>query len=167
VGQLPSLKSLFIHGMTSVKIIGREFYGEGCSQPFRSLESLHFWDMQEWENWIPCGEFPKLRELFIRRCPKLVGKLPNHLPLLENIVIYGCKQLAVSISTFPELCKLEIEGSRGVVHRGKVEFSLLSFSSLSTISEFTCQIEGFTMEGLTYLEDSTTKTYDEPFPFAH
>jgi Leucine-rich repeat (LRR) protein len=163
VGQLPSLKDLFIHGMTSVKFIGHEFYGEGCSQPFRSLESLHFGGMQEWENWIPCGEFPKLRELCIRMCPKLVGKLPNHLPLLEKIVIYGCKQLAVSISTFPELCNLEIEGSRGVVHRGKVEFSLLSFSFLSTISEFTCQIEGFTMEGLTYLEDSTTKTCDEPF----
>jgi Leucine-rich repeat (LRR) protein len=166
MGQLPSLKDLSIYGMTSVKIIGREFYGEGCSQPFRSLESLHFRDMQELENWIPCGEFPKLRKLFIRRCPKLVGKLPNHLPLLENIVIYGCKQLAVSISTFPELCKLEIEGSRGVMHKGKVEFSLLSFSSLSTISEFTCQIEGFNMEGLTYLEDSTTKTHDEPFHFS-
>jgi hypothetical protein len=160
VGQLPSLKSLFINGMTSVKSIEREFYGEGCSQPFRSLESLHFWGMQEWENWIPCGEFPKLRELFIGGCPKLVGKLPNHLPLLEKIVIYGCKQLVVSISTFPELCNIEIEGSRGVVHRGKIEFSLLYFSSLSTISEFTCQIEGFTMEGLTFLEDSTIKSYD-------
>jgi WD40 repeat protein len=56
-----------------------------------------------------------LRELSIRWCPKLLGKIPNHLPSLKNIVIYECPQLVVSISSFPELCKLVIEGSEGVV----------------------------------------------------
>jgi hypothetical protein len=42
VGQLPSLKQLFIEGMASVKDVGVEFYGEGSSQPFRSLVTLHF-----------------------------------------------------------------------------------------------------------------------------
>ncbi|XP_062175401.1 putative disease resistance RPP13-like protein 1 [Alnus glutinosa] len=116
VGQLPSLRDLFIEGMTNVKNVGLEFYGEGCLQPFRSLETLCFDSMREWENWIPCREFPKLRELSIRWCPKLLGKLPNHLPSLKNIVIYECRQLVVSISSFPELCKLVIEGSEGVVH---------------------------------------------------
>ena len=141
--------------MANVKNIGFEFYGEYCSQPFKSLETLYFKNMKEWENWIPCEEFPKLRKISITRCPKFVGRLPNHLPLLENIEIKRCKQLVLSISSFSELCKLEIEGSKGVVHRSKIDFNLLCFSSLSTISEFTCKIEGFTTEGLTNVEDLT------------
>ncbi|XP_059455571.1 putative disease resistance protein At3g14460 [Corylus avellana] len=164
VGQLPSLKELFIKGMASVKNIGSEFCEEGCSQAFKSLEILRFQNMQEWENWIPCEEFPKLLKLSFIRCPKLVGKLPNHLPLLQNIVINQCRQLVVSISCFPELCKLKIEESEGVVHRGKVDFGSLRFSSLSTISEFTCQIEGFIMEGLTSVEDLTIETCEELTP---
>jgi hypothetical protein len=118
----------------------------------------------EWENWIPCEEFPKLLELAFVRCPKLVGKLPNHLALLQNIVLNECRQLVVSISSFPELCKLKIEGSKGVVHKGKVDFGSLHFSSLSTISKFTCQIEGFIMEGLRNVEDLTIETCEELTP---
>jgi hypothetical protein len=164
LGQLLLLKNLFIKGMAKVKNIGSEFYREGCSQPFRSLEILCFENMQEWENWTPCEEFPKLLKLSFRSCPKLVSKLPNHLPLLENIVIYDCRQLVVSTSNFPELCKLNIEGSEGVVHRGKVDFGSLRFSSLSTISKFTCQIEGFIMEGLTNMEDLTIENCEELTP---
>jgi Leucine-rich repeat (LRR) protein len=164
VGQLPSLKHLLIKGAASVKNIGPEFYGDGCSQPFRSLETLHFENMQEWENWIPYEEFPKLRKLSITRCPKLVGKLPNHLPLLENIVINECRQLAISISSFPEHWSLEIEKSKGVMHSGKVEFGSLCFLSLSTVSEFTCRIEGLMMEDLTNVEDMTIETCEELTP---
>jgi hypothetical protein len=164
MGQLPSLKHLLIKGVASVENIGPEFYGDDCSQPFRSLETLHFENMQEWENWIPYGEIPKLRKLSITRCPKLVGMLPNHLPLLENIVINECRQLAISISSFPEHCNLEIEGSKGVMHSGKVEFGLLRFSSLSTVSEFTCRIEGLMMEDLTNVEDLTIETCEELSP---
>jgi len=164
VGQLPSLKHLLIKGVTSVKNIGPDFYGDGCSQPFRSLETLHFENMQEWENWIPCGEIPKLRKLSITWCPKLVGKLPNHLPLLENIEITKCKELVISISSFPEHCNLEIDGSKGVVHNGNVEFSSLCFSSLSTISEFTHQIEGLITEDLTNVKDLMIKSCEELTP---
>jgi hypothetical protein len=51
-----------------------------------------------------------------------------------------------------------------VVHRGKVDFGSLHFSSLTTISKFTCQIEGFIMEGQTNVEDLTIKTYEELTP---
>jgi hypothetical protein len=51
-----------------------------------------------------------------------------------------------------------------VVHRGKVDFGSLHFSSLSTISKFTCQIEGFIMEGLTNVEDLTIETCEELTP---
>jgi Leucine-rich repeat (LRR) protein len=163
VGQLPSLKHLLIKGMASVTSIGRDFCGDGCLQPFRSLETLHFGNMQEWENWIPCEEIPKLRKLSIERCPKLVGKLPN-LPLLENIVINECKQLVISISSFPENCNLEIEGSKGVINSGKVEFGSLRFKSLSTVSEFTCRIEGLMIKDLTNVEDLTIETCEELAP---
>jgi hypothetical protein len=143
VGQLPLLKDLFIEGMAGVKSVGDEFYGEGCSQPFRSLETLCFSYMKEWENWSPNGEFPHLRKLSIKNCPKLLGTLPNRLPLLQNVVIKSCEQLVVPISSFPELCKLEIERSKGVVRKSKVDFTSLNFNSLSTISKFRCPVEGF------------------------
>ncbi|PNX66564.1 putative CC-NBS-LRR resistance protein, partial [Trifolium pratense] len=44
--------------MESVKILGTEFYGSSSSplfQPFRSLETLRFKDMQEWEEWKLIG----------------------------------------------------------------------------------------------------------------
>ncbi len=101
VGQLPLLKDLLIRGMAGVKSVGREFYGESCSRPFRSLETLCFEMMPIWENWIPLGvneEFACLRELSIIRCPNLVRKLPDHLPSVKKVVIYGCLKLVVSVS---------------------------------------------------------------------
>jgi hypothetical protein len=142
-GQLPSLKHLFIKGMASVKNVGDEFYGGSCSQPFESLETLYFDDMEEWESWSPDGEFPRLRELSITNCPKLLGNLPNHLPSLQNVVIEICEQLVVSISSFPELCKLEFANSIGVVRKSKVDFTSLNSMSLARISNFTCPREGF------------------------
>jgi hypothetical protein len=142
-GQLPSLKHLFIAGMASVKNVGNEFYGGSCSQPFESLETLYFKDMEEWKSWSPDGEFTYLRKLSIRNCPKLMGNFPNHLPSLQNVVIERCEQLVVSISSFPELCKLEFENSKGVVRKSKVDFTSLDSKSLSRISDFTCPRVGF------------------------
>jgi hypothetical protein len=142
-GQLPSLKHLFIEGMASIRNVGDEFYGGSCSQPFEFLETLYFKDMKEWESWSPNGEFPHLRELSIRNCPKLLGNFPNHLPLLQNVVIERCEQLVVSISSFPELCKLEFENSKGVVRKSKVDFTSLYSKSLARILDFTCQRVGF------------------------
>ncbi|KAB1205304.1 putative disease resistance RPP13-like protein 1 [Morella rubra] len=164
LGQLPSLKVLFISRMARIKNVGLEFDGEGYLQPFRSLETLCFEGMQDWENWIPCEEFPRLQELSIRWCPKLLGKLPNHLPLLEKAVIKGCGQLIISLSSFPELCELEIDESKGVVCRSKVDFSSLNLENLSTISKFTCQIEGLDMQGLTRAENLTIENCKELTP---
>jgi hypothetical protein len=52
----------------------------------------------------------------------------------------------VSISSFLELYELEIEGSKGVVRRNKVDFNSLNSKPLSTISEFRCPIEGFILD---------------------
>ncbi|KAG6672990.1 hypothetical protein I3842_16G087300 [Carya illinoinensis] len=134
---LPSLKNLWIEGMRNVKSVGSEFCGG-------NLETLRFQDMQEWEHWSPCEEFPNLRELYLRKCPKLLGKLPNNLPLLNKVEIIDCAQLVVSISCFPDKCKFNIEGSEGVVCGSKVTFKSIKFDrSLSPISD---------MEGLAKLE---------------
>ncbi|KAB1205307.1 putative disease resistance RPP13-like protein 1 [Morella rubra] len=164
LGQLPSLKVLFISRMARIKNVGLEFYGEGYLRPFRSLETLCFEGMQDWENWIPCEEFPRLQELSIRWCPKLLGKLPNHLPLLEKAVIKGCGQLIISLSSFPELCELEIDESKRVVCRSKVDFSSLNLENLSTISKFTCQIEGLDLQGLIHAKNLTIENCKELMP---
>ncbi|XP_042964721.1 putative disease resistance protein At3g14460 [Carya illinoinensis] len=121
IGQLPSLKDLWIEGMDSMKNIDAEFYGKNCQQTFRSLVTLYFKGMGGWENWISYGEFPHLQNLFIGDCPKLLGKLPNHLPLLEKVAedlaTFKCKELAHlwtddvgSLPQLPCLRVLKIEG---------------------------------------------------------
>ncbi|KAK9217183.1 hypothetical protein WN943_005808 [Citrus x changshan-huyou] len=55
VGQLPSLKHLAVCGMSRVKRLGSEFYGNVSPIPFPCLETLLFENMQEWEDWIPHG----------------------------------------------------------------------------------------------------------------
>ncbi|KAG7942227.1 hypothetical protein I3843_16G090900 [Carya illinoinensis] len=150
---LPSLKNLWIQLMRNVKSVGSEFCGG-------NLETLHFRDMEEWENWSsPCEEFPNLRELCLRKCPKLLGKLPNNLPLLNKVEIIDCAQLVVSISCFPDKCKFNIEESKGLDHMegvvcgSKVTFKSIKFDrSLSPISD---------MEGLAKLEELTIANCEE------
>ncbi|XP_030962972.1 putative disease resistance RPP13-like protein 1 isoform X2 [Quercus lobata] len=144
IGQLPSLRDLALVGLSAVEIIGLEFYGEDCPKPFQSLETLCFKDMQEWKDWIPCKveyeEFPRLRELSIQECPKLEGKLPHHVPLLEKISVNGCEQLDVSIPNFPKLHALEILGCKGVVSRSTDELcfpksTILSIPYVKSLTE--------------------------------
>nr|XP_023926408.1 putative disease resistance RPP13-like protein 1 isoform X2 [Quercus suber] len=135
IGHLSSLKFLVIKSMPMVQTIGPEFHGEGWLKPFQLLEKLHFEDMQEWQDWIPCGveygEFPCLRELFISQCPKLQGKLPDHLPSLEKFTIRNCEQLVVSIPSLPTLHKLNIMGCKEVVSNNIEELCLLESITFS------------------------------------
>ncbi|PON67643.1 NB-ARC domain, LRR domain containing protein [Parasponia andersonii] len=102
LGQLPSLKKLFIIRFHMVRSIGAEFYSKGSflSQPFRSLEKLVFRHMLEWQDWsFPQGNrneevenFPSLRELHLEYCPKLTGGLPDK--MIETLIIKNCEKLA-------------------------------------------------------------------------
>ncbi|XP_031259735.1 putative disease resistance protein At3g14460 [Pistacia vera] len=117
---LGSLQNLTIRLMGKIKKIGGEIYGEGCSKSFQSLRTLFFENLQEWEHWDPVENghvqrFPCLQRLSISQCPKLSERLPNHLPLLDNLVINGCEQLVVSFSSLPMLRSLEINRCKGVV----------------------------------------------------
>uniref|UniRef100_A0A2N9GBS4 NB-ARC domain-containing protein n=1 Tax=Fagus sylvatica TaxID=28930 RepID=A0A2N9GBS4_FAGSY len=131
IGQLPSLKDLVIIGMTK--------------------------NMQEWKDWIPCGneyeEFSRLRELSISRCPKLQGKLPYHLPSLEKICVRKCEELVVSIPSLPMLHELEIVGCKEVVRRNTVELCSLK-SIVISIPDLKSLTEEF-MHGLVKVENLT------------
>ncbi|XP_028099482.1 putative disease resistance RPP13-like protein 1 [Camellia sinensis] len=104
LGQLPSLKKLYIEGMSVLKHVGREFYGQGGAKPFQLLETLSFKDMPEWEYWYTFEDdkevepFTHVSELSIEYCPKLVGMLPSDLPCLNNLKITQCPQLLVEVS---------------------------------------------------------------------
>ncbi|XP_028118862.1 putative disease resistance RPP13-like protein 1 [Camellia sinensis] len=99
LGQLPVLKDLYIEGMSTIKCLGCEFYGQQCgAKPFPSLERLSFEFMTEWEDWSTfetegVQPFSHLSELSIINCPKLVGRLPNDLPCLNSLKIDGCPKL--------------------------------------------------------------------------
>ncbi|KAJ1388215.1 P-loop containing nucleoside triphosphate hydrolase [Sesbania bispinosa] len=96
LGQLHSLKELIISGMISVKIVGTEFYGSisPSFQSFPSLETLKFSSMPEWETWNLIGgtttEFPSLRYLSLKNCPKLKGNIPSNLPHLSKLKLFQC-----------------------------------------------------------------------------
>ncbi|KAG5539265.1 hypothetical protein RHGRI_019728 [Rhododendron griersonianum] len=102
LGRLPLLTKLYIQGTQALQNIGLEFYGSGNSNPFPALEFLTFADMAEWKDWSPfeveegSRAFSRLSELSIKRCPKLLGKLPNNLPSLRKLDIEDCPLLVVA-----------------------------------------------------------------------
>ncbi|CAL5330328.1 unnamed protein product [Camellia sinensis] len=117
LGQLPLLEDLYIEGMSAIKHLGCEFYGQQCgAEPFRSLERLSFEFMPEWEDWSAfetegVQPFGRLSELSIINCPKLVERLPNDLPRLKSLKIDGCPQLLIDVSSLvhPSLASLSME----------------------------------------------------------
>ncbi|CBI23819.3 unnamed protein product, partial [Vitis vinifera] len=95
LGQLPSLKHLYILGLREIERVGVEFYGTDPS--FVSLKALSFEGMPKWKEWLCMGgqggEFPRLKELYIEDCPKLIGDLPTDLLFLTTLRIEKCEQL--------------------------------------------------------------------------
>ncbi|KAI8027035.1 putative disease resistance RPP13-like protein 1 [Camellia lanceoleosa] len=116
LGQLPSLKDLHIEGMSAVKHVDREFYGQHCTKPFPLLETLCFENMSEWEDWYIFGidkevqTFTRVSKLSIKECPKLVGMLPSNLHCLKTLEIINCPQLLVEASSLvlPSLTSLSM-----------------------------------------------------------
>ncbi|MQM23822.1 hypothetical protein Taro_056892, partial [Colocasia esculenta] len=125
LGQFPSLKYLRIRGASSVKKIGPEFYGgtgEGSGGYFPRLEILELEEMSEWEEWeMPTGEinsggggggrhmFPSLKNLCIKKCPKLLTLSPvlRHLTNLREFVVCDCPKLASFSAVLRHLTALE------------------------------------------------------------
>ncbi|XP_062008231.1 putative disease resistance protein At3g14460 [Rosa rugosa] len=157
LGQLCSLKELYIRKMPGVVNVGQEFYGEG-SLPFPRLEILEFERMDFWKEWFSYQQdqgletFPCLKMLSIKNCWKLQGRLPENLHLLSTLVIHQCEQLVVSITNYKSLCDLKINNCRQVIHRSAAQFESLEALELSSISEFVLQAEEF-VRGLTKTKD--------------
>ncbi|KAJ0713863.1 putative virus X resistance protein-like, coiled-coil [Helianthus annuus] len=127
LGQLPSLKELYMSSMPNVKFIGSELTGTNqlTVAAFPSLEILRFLDMQGWEVWSTNNEvfdavFPCLRELQIVDCPQLIEILrfknmgrwkgwPTNrevsvLPCLRKLDIVNCpKMIEFSPEALPAL----------------------------------------------------------------
>ncbi|XP_034703878.1 putative disease resistance RPP13-like protein 1 [Vitis riparia] len=106
LGGLPLLEVLRIGGMSQVKSIGAEFYGESMN-PFASLKRLRFEDMPEWENWShsnfikeDVGTFPHLEKFLIRKCPKLIGELPKCLQSLRELNLKECDEAVLGGAQF-------------------------------------------------------------------
>ncbi|XP_068662114.1 disease resistance protein RGA2-like [Aristolochia californica] len=105
LGLLPSLKSLYLKGMDALKLIDGDFYGNGVSKGFPSLEELWLEEMLNLEEWQVVGGrevFPCLHKVTIYKCPKL-RTLP-FLPLLSSLDILYLNEL----TSFPEglLCNV-------------------------------------------------------------
>ncbi|KAI9127010.1 hypothetical protein K1719_001569 [Acacia pycnantha] len=120
VGQLPALKELCIWGLESVASIGDELLnGNSCASmiPFPSLEILRFYYMTSWEQWhsTDMETFPKLRQLIISDCEKLIGNLPCQLLSLETLTIQNCPLLSSCIPRCHKLQNLETYGRVNVV----------------------------------------------------
>ncbi|KAL2326233.1 hypothetical protein Fmac_025291 [Flemingia macrophylla] len=143
LGNLHTLKELYIIGMKEVCSIDGGFYGNACFRPFPSLEKLHFMDMEKWERWCHSENkeqsdiFSSLQQLFIVRCPKLLGKLPENLPSLKHVLVKECEQFLVTIASLPVLYTLEIEGCKGLVLNFNNEFNSLNSIAVSRILELT------------------------------
>ncbi|KAH0746905.1 hypothetical protein KY285_008562 [Solanum tuberosum] len=138
LGQLPSLKYLSIRGMHQITEVTEEFYGSLFSKkPFKSLEKLEFEEMPEWKKWHVLGsvEFPILKDLSIKNCPKLMGKLPENLCSLIELRISRCPELNFETPKLEQIEGLFFSDCNSLT---SLPFSILP-NSLKTIRISSCQ----------------------------
>ncbi|XP_059641637.1 putative disease resistance RPP13-like protein 1 isoform X2 [Cornus florida] len=124
LGQLAMLKYLYIQGMPNVKSVGAKFYADGCSLefPFPSLETLTFEDMPEWEEWsfldgveIAARQFPCLRVLTIRKCPKLSRVSILRLSSLCELYLEECDEVVLKrVTDLSSLTTLKVQSVTGL-----------------------------------------------------
>ncbi|MQM19316.1 hypothetical protein Taro_052318 [Colocasia esculenta] len=105
LGQLPSLKSLYIHKAGAVKYIGNDFFSVGFSQ----LEELTLEDMYNWKSWCGAqkGECLKLKKLSISRCENLESLSLINLGAVEVLSISECPKLRFLPGDSLELSQLQ------------------------------------------------------------
>ncbi|PSS24445.1 Disease resistance RPP13-like protein [Actinidia chinensis var. chinensis] len=149
LGQLPSLKCLNITRMNGITKVGQEFYGDGSStKPFQSLEILHFEEMSEWVDWqiFGNGEFSQLRELWIIKCPKLVGGLPENIPSWVRLEIRECSGLMASVPRSCAANQLVLAGCDGVGlgWQGVSSLVKLHISHLQSLNELPPELYALT-----------------------
>ncbi|GLT90739.1 hypothetical protein SLE2022_086570 [Rubroshorea leprosula] len=131
LGQLPLLKELIIGGML-------EFTGDNSFS----------------------GSFSSLEKLTLKDCPKLIGKLPSHLPFLKILVIRNCPQLSYSLLSLPSLGELEITGCNEAVLRNMMDVTCLTSLKIEKIPKLACLPKSIT-QFLRVVETVDIKECDE------
>ncbi|KAL6326849.1 hypothetical protein AAG906_012124 [Vitis piasezkii] len=108
---------------------------EALQKPFGSLVVLRFEEMLEWEEWVCCGvEFPCLKKLYIKKCPKLKGDIPKHLPYLTKLEISECGQLVCCLPMAPSICELKLDKCKDMVVRNAVHLTSLPWRTCHPLS---------------------------------
>ncbi|GLT27854.1 hypothetical protein SLA2020_028250 [Shorea laevis] len=131
LGQLPLLKELIIKGMP-------EFNGDNSFS----------------------GSFSSLEELTLEDCPKLIGKLPGHLPSLKSLVIRRCPQLSYSPLSLPSLGVLKITYCNEAILKSMKDITCLTSLEIKRISKLTCLPKSIT-QFLTVVETVHIEECDE------
>ncbi|PPD66667.1 hypothetical protein GOBAR_DD36453 [Gossypium barbadense] len=129
LGQLPSLKFLYLKGMSEVQLLGPEFYGDGG---FPCLEQLEIYDMPNLVEWmsiegssgpLSLEVFPCLDKLVVKGCHRLTV-----LPVIPNLRSLGLcdsnEMLLHSVVHLPSLYSL-------VVEKFKLKFLTFCFKNFS------------------------------------
>ncbi|MBA0742678.1 hypothetical protein Gogos_015712 [Gossypium gossypioides] len=109
----------------------------------KSLPSIA--SMPNWEEWDPCegdeqaSKFPSLRELSIKECPHLLGRLPTHLQSLQKLVIYECRRLAVTFLkcvSLQNISKFDISAEKALLRLANSEnFNISHWKELKSLSQ--------------------------------
>ena len=138
--------NLFIVGFDEIITKGREFCGSNSSsvKPFSALKVLRFEHMMKWEEWISFGDkngggaLSQLEELYIRKCPKLTGVLPIHLPSLAKLEICGCPQLVSPLPRTHAIRELELSYCNEMLKElptGMQKLKIEGFNGLESLPE--------------------------------
>ncbi|XP_030520757.2 putative disease resistance RPP13-like protein 1 [Rhodamnia argentea] len=151
LGQLYSLKELYIEGLNAVVRVRPDFYGS--NSPFPSLITLEFKDMPLWEDWSQCVGteeagvlFPRLEHLIIRDCPVLMGRLPSQLSSLAKLEIDSCPRMdaSPSIISLPSLKELSFGGCNVGVLKRLVNLTSVTALVIKDVAGLTWLSHGFT-----------------------
>ncbi|KAK8978548.1 hypothetical protein V6N11_055537 [Hibiscus sabdariffa] len=146
LGQLPSLRFLYLKGMSEVRSIGHEFYGD---EGFPCLEQFEIYDMPSLEGWkniqmkkkeiftvvegssgpLSVEAFPCLDKLVVGGCHMLTA-LPV-IPNLRSLALCDSNEMLLhSVVHLPSLTSL-------VVEKFKLEFLNCYFKSFFSIEKLT------------------------------